>query len=137
MGISLPNSASCLGVSGEKLRISEETGRQIVELVKKDIKCLDIINEESIKNAIRVLMATGGSTNLIINLIAIARRANIDLKLMDFEKISDETPVLVNVKPHGTESVGTGFHNAGGVASLMKEMEEMLIQIVLQSQEKQ
>ena len=69
-------------------------------------------------------MATGGSTNLIIHLIAIARRANINLKLMDFEEISNETPVLVNVKPHGTESVGTGFHNAGGVASLMKEMEE-------------
>jgi len=126
LGIALPHSASCLGVSGEKLRISEETGRQIVELVEKDIKCLDIINEESIKNAIRVLMATGGSTNLIIHLIAIARRANIDLKLMDFEKISNETPVLVNVKPHGTETVGTGFHNAGGVASLMKEMEGML-----------
>ena len=126
MGISLPNSASCLGVSAEKLRISEETGRQIVELVEKDIKCLDIINERSIKNAIRVLMAAGGSTNLIIHLIAIAKRANIDLKLMDFEEISDETPLLVNVKPHGTESVGTGFHNAGGVASLMKEMESML-----------
>ena len=126
MGIALPNSASCLGVSAEKLRISEETGRQIVELVEKDIKCLDIINERSIKNAIRVLMAAGGSTNLIIHLIAIAKRANIDLKLMDFEEISDETPLLVNVKPHGTESVGTGFHNAGGVASLMKEMESML-----------
>jgi len=126
MGIALPNSASCLGVSAEKLRISEETGRQIVELVEKDIKCLDIINERSIKNAIRVLMAAGGSTNLIIHLIAIAKRANIDLKLMDFEEISDETPLLVNVKPHGTESVGTGFHNAGGVASLMKEMESLL-----------
>ena len=126
LGIALPNSASCLGVSAEKLRMSEETGRKAVELVKKDIKCLDIINEKSIENAIRVLMATGGSTNLIIHLIAIARRANISLKLDDFERISKETPVLVNVKPHGTENVGIGFHNAGGVASLMKEMESML-----------
>lgn len=126
LGIALPNSASCLGVSGEKLRISEETGRQIVELVEKDIRCLDIINKKSIENAIRVLMAAGGSTNLIIHLIAIAKRANIDLKLMDFERISNETPVLVNVKPHGTATVGTGFHDAGGVASLMKEMEGML-----------
>lgn len=126
LGIALPNSASCLGVSAEKLRISEETGRRAVELVKDDIKCLDIINRKSIENAIRVLMATGGSTNLIIHLIAIARRANIDLKLDDFEHISKETPVLVNVKPHGTENVGMGFHNAGGVASLMKEMEDML-----------
>lgn len=126
LGIALPNSASCLGVSAEKLRVSEETGRKAVELVKNDIKCLDIINKNSIENAIRVLMATGGSTNLIIHLIAIARRANIDLKLDDFERISKETPVLVNVKPHGTENVGMGFHNAGGVASLMKEMEGML-----------
>ena len=106
--------------------MSEVTGRKAVELVKNDIKCLDIINKNSIENAIRVLMATGGSTNLIIHLIAIARRANIDLKLDDFERISKETPVLVNVKPHGTENVGMGFHNAGGVASLMKEMEGML-----------
>lgn len=126
LGIALPNSASCLGVSAEKLRISEETGRKAVELVEKDIKCLDIINEKSLENAIRVLMATGGSTNLIIHLIAIARRANINLKLDDFERISKETPVLVNVKPHGSENVGMGFHNAGGVASLMKEMEGML-----------
>ncbi len=126
LGIALPNSASCLGVSAEKLRISEETGRKAVELVEKDIKCLDIINRNSIENAIRVLMATGGSTNLIIHLIAIARRAGINLKLDDFERISKETPVLVNVKPHGTENVGMGFHNAGGVASLMKEMEDML-----------
>lgn len=126
LGIALPNSASCLGVSAEKLRISEETGRKAVELVEKDIKCLDIINEKSIENAIRVLMATGGSTNLIIHLIAIAKRANINLKLDDFERISKETPVLVNVKPHGTENVGMGFHNAGGVASLMKEMLGML-----------
>lgn len=126
LGIALPNSASCLGVSAEKMRISEETGRKAVELVKNDVKCLDIINKKSLENAIRVLMATGGSTNLIIHLIAIARRANIDLKLDDFERISKETPVLVNVKPHGTENVGVGFHNAGGVASLMKEMEGML-----------
>lgn len=126
LGIALPNSASCLGVSAEKLRISEETGRKAVELVGKDIKCLDIINRKSIENSIRVLMATGGSTNLIIHLIAIARRAGINLKLDDFERISKETPVLVNVKPHGTENVGMGFHNAGGVASLMKEMQDML-----------
>ncbi len=126
MGLALPDSASCLGVSAEKLRISEETGRQIVELVEKDIKCLDIVNKKSLENAIRVLMATGGSTNLIIHLIAVARRANIDLKLEDFEAISNETPVLVNVKPHGTHAVGNGFHDAGGVFSLMKEMEGML-----------
>jgi len=126
IGLALPNSASCLGVSSEKLRISEETGRQIVELIGKDIKCLDIITKKSIENAITVLMAAGGSTNLIIHLKAIARRANIELDLMEFDKISRETPVLVNVKPHGDHTVGMGFHNAGGVASLMKVLEDKL-----------
>jgi len=126
LGIALPDSAACLGVSAEKLRISEETGRAIVELVEKDIRCLDIITRESIENAIAVLMATGGSTNLIIHLIAIARRAGIQLELMDFERISAKTPVLVNVKPHGSGTVGTDFHDAGGVKALMKEMESML-----------
>lgn len=126
LGLALPGSASSLGVSAEKLRSCEETGRQIVELVKKDIRCLDILNKKSIENAIRILMAAGGSTNLIIHLTAIARRAGIDLDLDDFERISKETPVLVNVKPHGTHAVGTGFHNAGGVVALMKELEGSL-----------
>ncbi|MGN1129025.1 MAG: dihydroxy-acid dehydratase [Candidatus Flemingiibacterium sp.] len=126
MGIALPNSASSLGVSAEKARIAEETGRAIVGLVEKDIKCLDIITRESLENAITVLMACGGSTNLIIHLIAIARRANIPLELEDFQRISDKTPVLVNVKPHGDGAVGTDFHSAGGVFSLMKELEPLL-----------
>ncbi|MBR3961224.1 MAG: dihydroxy-acid dehydratase [Clostridia bacterium] len=126
LGIALPNSAACLGVSAEKLRICEESGRRIVGLIEEDVKCLDIINKKSIENAIKILMACGGSTNLIIHLIAIARRANIDLKLEDFERISEETPVLVNVKPHGTGTVGTSFHDAGGVAALMKELEGSL-----------
>lgn len=126
LGLSLPGSASSLGVSAEKLRSCEETGRQIVKLVEDDVKFLDIFNEKSIENAIRVLMAAGGSTNLIIHLTAIAKRAGIDLKLEDFEKISKETPVLVNVKPHGSENVGMGFHNAGGVVSLMKVLEDSL-----------
>ncbi len=126
LGIALPDSAACLGVSAEKMRISEETGRAIVELINKDIKCLDIINEKSVENAIRVLMACGGSTNLIIHLIAIARRGGIDLDLNDFDRISRDTPVLVDVKPHGKGTVGTDFHDAGGVKALMKEIEGML-----------
>ena len=126
MGIALPDSASCLGLSAQKARAAEETGRAIVSLVEKDIRCLDIITRESIENAITVLMAAGGSTNLIIHLIAIAHRAGIPLELDDFQKISDRTPVLVNVKPHGDGAVGTDFHNAGGVFSLMKELEGFL-----------
>lgn len=126
LGFALPGSASSLGVSAEKLRTAEETGRQIVRLIEKDIRPRDIINLESIRNAIRVLMAAGGSTNLILHLTAIARRAGIPLDLMEFEKISRETPVLVNVKPSGKYTVGVEFHNAGGVQALMKELQGML-----------
>ena len=126
MGIALPGSASCLGLSAEKARYAEETGRAIMTLVEKNITCRDIITRESLENAITVLMASGGSTNLIIHLIAIARRAGIELSLDDFERIGRTTPVLVNVKPHGSGDVGLDFHNAGGVRALMKELESRL-----------
>ncbi|MGI6691816.1 MAG: dihydroxy-acid dehydratase [Christensenellales bacterium] len=121
LGLALPGSAACIAVSSEMLRISEMTGRQILYLVEHDIKARDIITRASIENAIRVLMAVGGSTNLIIHLTAIARRGGITLDLMEFDKISGETPLLVNVKPHGTHSVGD-FGLAGGVRALMKEL---------------
>ena len=131
LGIALPGSASPLAVSAERLRISEETGRQIVHLIEQDIRCNDIITKESMENAIRVLMACGGSTNLIIHLKAIARRRNITLDLMEFNRISNDTPMLVNVKPSGQFSVGFEFANAGGVKALMKELEGVLNTSVL------
>lgn len=126
LGLALPGSASPLAVSAERLRISEETGRQIVHLIEDDIKCNDVITKKSIENAIRVLMACGGSTNLIIHLKAIAKRGGIPLDLMEFDRISNETPMLVNVKPSGKFSVGIEFANAGGVKALMKEIEPLL-----------
>lgn len=131
LGIALPGSASPLAVSAERLRVSEETGRQIVHLIEQDIRCNDIITKESMENAIRVLMACGGSTNLIIHLKAIARRRNICLDLMEFDRISNDTPMLVNVKPSGQFSVGFEFANAGGVKALMKELEGVLNTSVL------
>ncbi len=121
LGLALPGSAACIAVSAEMLRISEMTGREIMNLVGKGIKARDIITKESIENAIRVIMASGGSTNLLIHLMAIARRGGIALDLMDFDRISNDTPLLVNVKPHGKYSVGE-FGIAGGVRALMKEL---------------
>jgi len=115
LGLALPGSSTSLGISSEKARIAEETGRKILDIIEKDIKPSDIINIESIRNAIRVIMAIGGSTNLVTHLTAIARRAGIKLDLMEFEQISKETPMLVNVKPSGNYTVGVEFHNAGGI----------------------
>lgn len=126
LGLALPYSASSLGVSSEKARLAELTGRRIVGLVKEGVKPRDLITPRSVRNAIHVLMAAGGSTNLLIHLKAICRRAGIPLDLMEFDRISRETPLLVNVKPHGDHTVGVGFHNAGGVPALMKEIERLL-----------
>ena len=126
LGLSLPGSATAPAVSSEKARFAEMTGRQIVELVKQNIKVSDILTIGAIRNAITVLMASGGSTNLIIHLTAIARRRGIKLELAEFQKISAKTKLLVNVKPSGQGSVGIEFHQAGGVPALMKELEGLL-----------
>ena len=126
LGIALPGTAATLGVSSEKLRQAEMTGRRIVEMVEENLCVHDIITEHSVRNAIRVLMACGGSTNLLIHLKAIMGRAGFDIDLMEFDAISNDTPLLVNVKPHGTHPVGADFHNAGGVPAVMKELEHKL-----------
>ena len=126
LGIALPGSAATLGVSAEKSRQAEMTGRRIVEMVKENLCVHDIITPASMRNAIRVLMACGGSTNLLIHLKAIMHRAGFDIDLMEFDAISNDTPLLVNVKPHGTNPVGAEFHNAGGVPAVMKELEGKL-----------
>ena len=126
LGIALPGSASSLGVSAEKSRQAEMTGRRIVEMIREDLRPNQIITEASVRNAIRVLMAVGGSTNLLIHLKAIMGRAGFDIDLMEFDRISDDTPLLVNVKPHGDTPMGDAFHAAGGVPAVMKELEKKL-----------
>jgi len=126
MGLALPGTASSLGVSAEKSRQAEMSGRRIVELVKEGLTADQIITPNAVRNAIRVLMACGGSTNLLIHLKAIMHRAGFDIDLMEFDSISNDTPLLVNVKPHGSNPVGADFHNAGGVHAVMKELESKL-----------
>ncbi len=126
LGFALPGSAATLGLSSEKLRQSEMTGRRIVEMVEENLCPRDIITPDAVRNAIRVIMACGGSTNLLIHLKAIMGRAGFDIDLMEFDKISNETPLLVNVKPHGENAVGMPFHDAGGVPAIMKELEDKL-----------
>ncbi len=126
LGLALPGSSSSLGLSAEKSRQAELTGRRIVEMVEENLCVHDIITPASMKNAIRVLMACGGSTNLLIHMKAIMLRAGFDIDLMEFDRISNDTPLLVNVKPHGENPVGAEFHNAGGIPAVMKELEAKL-----------
>lgn len=126
LGIALPGSASSLGVSAEKCRQAEMTGRRIVQMIAEDLRPRDIITERSVRNAIRVIMAVGGSTNLLIHLKAIMGRAGFDIDLMEFDRISNDTPLLVNVKPHGDTPMGAAFHNAGGVPAVMGQLRDKL-----------
>ena len=126
LGLSLPGSAGAPAVSAEKFRIAEMTGRRIVGMIQENLRVRDIVTREALENCITVLMASGGSTNLLIHLTAIARRAGITLPLNLFREISDRTPLLVNTKPVGDYTVGIEFHQAGGVPALMKELESRL-----------
>ncbi len=126
LGLSLPGSAGAPAVSAEKFRIAEMTGRRIVGMIQENLHVRDIVTREALENCITVLMASGGSTNLLIHLTAIARRAGITLPLNLFREISDRTPLLVNTKPVGDYTVGIEFHQAGGVPALMKELESRL-----------
>jgi dihydroxy-acid dehydratase len=126
LGLALPGSAAAPAVSAEKMRFAENSGRRVVGMIEEDLKVSDIVTEGALRNAITVLMASGGSTNLLIHLTAIARRAGIKLELSEFQRISERTPLLVDVKPSGKGTVGIEFHQAGGVPALMKELEPLL-----------
>ena len=125
LGLTLPGCASIPAVYAQRIHMAEATGIKIVELVERDIRPSDILTRSAFENAIRVLMATGGSTNVVIHLIAIARRAGVDLTLDDFDRISKETPFIASVKPSGACTVEELYH-AGGITAVMKELEPLL-----------
>lgn len=125
MGWSLPGSANIPAVDARRYRSAAAAGRQIVELVRHDIKPSAIVTRASIENAIRVDMAIGGSTNAVIHLVALAGRLGIDLPLSVFDDISRTTPFLVNVKPSGRYMMQEVFE-AGGIPAVMKEIEPLL-----------
>jgi len=125
LGLTLPGCASIPAVYAQRIHIAEATGIKIVELVEKDIRPSDILTRAAFENAIRVQMATGASTNLMIHIIAIAKRAGVDLTLDDFDRLSQETPFIANVKPCGDVTVEELYH-AGGIHAVMKELAPLL-----------
>jgi dihydroxy-acid dehydratase len=125
MGMSLPGCATALAVSAKKRRIAQASGERIVELVKKDIKPLDIINKKSLENAILVDMALGGSSNTVLHLMAIANEAGIKLDLMTFDKISKATPHITNIEPAGTHFM-EDLEYAGGIPAVLKRLKNKL-----------
>ena len=121
IGMSLPMCATSSAVSSQKRRIAFESGMRAVELVKEDIKPLDIINRNSLRNAILADYALGGSTNSVLHLLAIANTAGIDLSLQDFEELSEKVKQTIKLDPSANPTM-TDFHNAGGIPALLKTL---------------
>lgn len=125
LGMSLPGGAAVPAVHADRLRQGEATGMQAARLAESETRPSRIVTRESIENALRVLLAIGGSTNGLIHLTAIAGRAGIDINLRDLNTLSESTPVLVNLKPVG-EYYMEDFHAAGGVPALLHELKLLL-----------
>ncbi|VDH08029.1 IlvD/Edd family dehydratase [Bordetella trematum] len=125
LGIALPGSASPPAVTADRMRIAEQTGRQAVSLAGGALTPQHILTPKAFENALRVLLAIGGSTNGIVHLTAIAGRLGIDVDLDAFDRIGKETPVLVDLKPSGQHYM-EDFHKAGGMRALLRELRPLL-----------
>ena len=126
MGLTLPGASSIPAADSNHQRMSAECGRRIVDMVWEDLTPEKIITPVAVKNAVTVAMATGCSTNAIIHLIAMARRAGVPLELDDLDEVGRHTPVIANVRPSGTEYLMEDFFYAGGLRALMKQLGEKL-----------
>ena len=126
LGIMIPGSSSIPSVHADRLRVSEETGVLTAQMAINNTPNPDqIINKHSIENAFRVLLAISGSTNAIIHLTAIAGRLGIPVSLDKINKLSDETPVLIDLKPVGNGYM-EDFHKAGGLDGVLYELKDKL-----------
>jgi len=125
LGMSLPGGAAVPGADSRRKVLAEESGRTAVELVKKGIRPSDILTKEAFDNAIRMLLAAGGSTNAIIHLTAIAGRAGVKLPIERFNELSESTPVIVNLKPGGKYLMEDLFY-AGGVEAVLSKLSGLL-----------
>jgi dihydroxy-acid dehydratase len=125
LGIALPGSAAIPAVHSARLLAAEASGRAAMAMVERPILPSQLITEKSVTNALRVLMAVGGSTNAIIHLTAIAGRAGIDISYDWLNEISDTTPVLVDLKPVG-DGYMEDFFTAGGVGAVLRELKPLL-----------
>jgi len=125
LGLSVTQCAATLAVTPEKKQQAYESGKKIVELVKKDIKARDIMTANAFENAIRLDMAMGGSTNTVLHIPAIAKEAGVDIDIDLFDEISRETPNLCKIIPAGTHEMAD-IDRAGGIPAVLNRFEETL-----------
>ena len=128
LGISLTGCATALADDNRKLQIARETGRRIVEMVKKNIKPRDIVTRDSFRNAIRVDMAIGGSTNTALHLPAISKDFGCPVTLDDFDEISRDTPHITSLRPAGPYAI-KDLDRAGGIPAVLKILKDKLVDL--------
>src|SRR5215469_3134730 len=121
MGLSLSHNATLPAVDARRRALAHQTGRTIVDLARRDVRLSKILTREAFENAIRTIAAIGGSTNTVLHLLAIAGRLGVRLTLADFDRLSREIPLLVDLQPSG-RFLMEDFHYAGGMPAVMKEI---------------
>src|SRR5437867_9835461 len=126
MGFTLPGAASIPAADSRHGRMAAETGRRIVDMVWEDLKPRDFLNAASIDNAITTVLALGGSTNAVVHLVALARRAGVALSIDRFDELSRRTPLIANVRPAGAFLM-EDFYYAGGLRALLAEIADLLV----------
>jgi dihydroxy-acid dehydratase len=125
LGMSLAGAASIPAADSRHARMATSTGRRIVDMVWEDVKPRDILDADSFDNAITTVLALGGSTNAVVHLVAMARRAGIPLSIDRFDALSRRTPLVANVRPAG-KYLMEDFYYAGGLRALMTRVRDLL-----------
>ena len=121
LGIALPGNGTTPAPYGARKALGRRAGKQVMEMVEKNITSRDILTRESFLNAITVDMAIGGSTNTVLHLMAIANQANVKITLDDFDRISNNTPQITKLSPSSTQHINE-LYEAGGIPAIMKQL---------------
>jgi dihydroxy-acid dehydratase len=126
LGFTLPGAASIPAVDSRHGRMAAETGRRIVGMVWEDLKPRDFLTPASVDNAITTVLALGGSTNAVVHMIAVARRAGVPLTIDRFDQLARRTPLIANIRPAGKYLMEDFFY-AGGLRALLAEISDLLV----------
>jgi dihydroxy-acid dehydratase len=125
LGMTVPGGATPPAVTSDRMRVAEQTGSVAVQMARSRLTVDQVLTEKAFENAMRVLLAIGGSTNAIVHLTAIAGRLGFEVDLKALDRMGAETPVLVDLKPSGQHYM-EHFHAAGGMATLLRELQPLL-----------
>ncbi|MBK6004716.1 dihydroxy-acid dehydratase [Ramlibacter ginsenosidimutans] len=125
LGMTVPGGATPPAVTSDRMRVAEHTGTVAVEIARSRLTIDKVLTEKAFENAMRVLLAIGGSTNAIVHITAIAGRMGLEVDLQALDRMGRETPVLVDLKPSGQHYM-EHFHAAGGMATLLRELKPLL-----------